>query len=293
MKQRSGLGKGLSSLISTEGFQATPGSIKEIPIGSIVVNQQQPRKYFDEELLVELASSMAEVGLLQPIIVRPVENGLFELIAGERRVRAAKRLGWQTILSIIQEASNQESLERALIENLQRANLNPIEEAHAYLQLCEQFNLTHDEVALKVGKSRAAVSNAIRLLQLPESIQRLVYENKLSSGHARALLSLTDRTLQENLAQRCVNEEISVRKLEDIVREIVNAHSEEKATDNLARTPKSSNERKPTGFLELESLLSDRLNTVVHVQHSGKKGKLVIEFADIDDLERIYRLMFS
>jgi ParB family chromosome partitioning protein len=296
VKQRSGLGRGLSSLISAESYQPVKGEAQDIPLSSIRANRMQPRQYFDEAALIELADSMAQLGLLQPILVRPVEGGEFELIAGERRLRAARRLGWQTITAIVQDAGDKDSLERAIVENVQRMDLNPIEEARAYLELSQRFGLTHEAIAARVGKSRTAVSNSMRLLQLPENIQRMVSEGKLSAGHARALLSVPDRTLQEELANKCVTEQLSVRSLEDIVRQFVEPdRAETELTDIKAdnNSEKYSQQKsKPAGFIELEALLSERLNTVVRVEKGEKKGKVIIEFADIDDLERIYRLMF-
>ena len=220
MARRGGLGKGLGALIPPGGEEGVDaGGLDELPISSIEPNRYQPRDHFDEEALGSLADSIREVGVLQPILVRPAGDGRYELIAGERRWRAARRVGLQTIPALVRETDDSTALEHALVENLHRDNLNPLEEAAAYQQLIEDFNLTHDEVAGRVGRSRASISNTLRLLQLPPSIQRSVQEKKLSMGHARALLGSPDRAFQEELAKRIVDEDLSVRATEDAVRE--------------------------------------------------------------------------
>lgn len=293
MARRSGLGRGLGALIPTEVANEGSSALLELPVGAINGNTFQPRKHFDEETLASLTASVRELGVLQPILVRPkADDGTYELIAGERRWRAAKRAGLQTIPAIVRTATDVSSLEQALVENLHRQDLNALEEAAAYQQLIEDFHLTHDEVATRVGKSRSAVSNALRLFQLPPTIQRLVAEAQLSAGHARALLGTPDRGFQESLAKKAVQEGLSVRDVEDAVRQ------RGELAGQLGGTPTGSSARPPTGkalrppgLLELEDLLSGYLDTSVKVEMSAKKGRLVIDFATLEDLERIYRAM--
>src|SRR5215471_5045130 len=216
MARPGGLGKGLGALIPT-GTVEVGASLQEIPISTIRANPQQPRQHFDEETLAALAESIREVGVLQPVLVREHGDG-FELIAGERRWRAARRVGLQTIPAIVRSADDAGMLQQSIVENVQREELNPLEEAAAYQQLIEDFELTHDEVASRVGKSRATVTNMLRLLQLPPAIQRYVKDGSLRMGHARALLGTPDRAFQEQLAKRAVAEDLSVREVEDAVR---------------------------------------------------------------------------
>ncbi len=298
MARRSGLGRGLGALIPTEVVADRSSSLAEIPINAIDPNPHQPRSQFDEELLASLAASIRELGVLQPVLVRPADGGRYELIAGERRWRAAKRVGLQTIPALIRTVADQGSLEHALVENLHRQDLNPLEEAAAYQQLIEDFGLTHDEVASRVGKSRAAVSNTLRLFQLPPSIQRLVMDGKLSAGHARALLGTPDRAFQEALARRAVSEDLPVRAVEEAVRarnELGAAIGGAGGTDAAAAGPgrRSSPTERPAAVLELEHLLSDHLDTRVKIELSGRKSRVLVEFADLDDLERIYRKLTS
>ena len=293
MARRGGLGKGLGALIPTEGREGVgeQAGLEEIPIAAIRPNRFQPRDHFDEEALGALADSIREVGVLQPVLVRPLDpdGEQFELIAGERRWRAARRVGLQTIPALVRETDDAAALEHALVENLHRDDLNPIEEAAAYQQLIEDFGLTHDEVAARVGRSRASVSNTLRLLQLPPSIQRLVQDGKLSMGHARALLGSPDRTYQEVLAKRAVDEELSVRALEEIVRE----HQGDSAPPAAEEPPSDIARRRlrPPGLAELEELLGDHLETRVKISMGSARGKVVVEFSTLEDLERIYRLM--
>jgi ParB family chromosome partitioning protein len=290
--RRGGLGKGLGALIPPGGEEGVDaGGLEELPIASIEPNRYQPRDYFDEEALGSLADSIREVGVLQPILVRPAGEGRFELIAGERRWRAARRVGLQTIPALVRETDDSTALEHALVENLHRDNLNPLEEAGAYQQLIEDFNLTHDEVAGRVGRSRASISNTLRLLQLPPSIQRAVQEKKLSMGHARALLGSPDRAFQEALAKRVVEEDLSVRATEDAVREH-QAGPEPEIDSGAGETNNVARRRlRPPGLLELEELLGDHLDTRVKISMGSSRGKVVVEFSTLEDLERIYRLM--
>jgi ParB family chromosome partitioning protein len=289
--RRSGLGKGLGALIPPEATGITTAVYREIPVANITPNTYQPRAHFDEETLASLAASIRAVGVLQPVLVRETGTGSFELIAGERRWRAARRAGLQTVPAVVRTADNAGSLEQALIENLHREDLNPLEEGAAYQQLIEDFQLTHEEVAARVGKSRAAVSNALRLFQLPPDIQRLVAEGQLSGGHARALLGTPDRAFQETLARRVVAEGLSVRAVEEAVRtraELAAATAPPDATTVARGRPRRL---RPPGLLELEELLSAHLETRVKVDMGAAKGRMLVEFADLEDLERIYRAM--
>jgi ParB family chromosome partitioning protein len=262
-----------------------------VPVGSVVPNTYQPRKHFDEESLASLAASVRELGVLQPILVRANDDGTYELIAGERRWRAAKRAGLQTVPAVVRTATDVSSLEQALVENLHRDDLNALEEAAAYQQLIEDFNLTHDEVATRVGKSRSAVSNALRLFQLPPTIQRMVAEGHLSAGHARALLGTPDRGFQESLAKRTLAESLSVRDVEEAVRERNELAGQLASGGQGTARPPAGRQLRPPGLLELEDLLATYLDTRVKVEMGTKKGKIMIEFATLEDLERIYRAM--
>jgi len=267
-------------------------ALLELPLSSIEPNARQPREHFEEEALVALTDSIRELGVLQPVLVRPVGDERYELIAGERRWRAAKRAGLPVIPALVREVEESGALERALVENVQRQDLNPLEEAAAYQQLIEDFGLTHEDVARRIGKSRSAISNALRLLQLPPTIQALVVNGQLSAGHARALLGTPDRAYQEALARRAVSESLSVRDVEEAVR----ARGEESAPTTATPDPSpasSSRRLRPPGLLELEELLSERLDTRVKVSMGAKRGKVVIDFATLEDLERIYRAMTS
>jgi ParB family chromosome partitioning protein len=275
--------------------------LAEIPVTAIEPNPAQPRTHFDEEMLASLAASIREVGVLQPILVRPLDGGRYQLVAGERRWRAAKRVGLQTVPALIRTVPDESSLEHALVENLHRQDLNPLEEAAAYQQLVEGFGLTHDEVAARVGRSRAAVSNTLRLFQLPPAIQRMVMDGAISAGHARALLGTPDRAFQEQLARRAVNEQLSVRAVEDAVRERNELAGASGPLPQLAsgRAPTAVRPRvsSPTedsaAVHALEELLSEFLDTRVRIELGARKSRLTVEFADLDDLERIYRRMIS
>ena len=286
MARKSGLGKGLGALIPPERSFSQPGMLQELPVGDIEPSPHQPRVHFDEDTLVALAASVKEVGILQPVLVRPLPTGRFELVAGERRWRAAKRAGLATIPALVRQTEDLHAVEQALIENLHRQDLTALEEASAYQQLVEDFGLTHDEIANRVGKSRSAVTNTLRLLKLPPSIQQLVASGRLSAGHARALLGTPDRAFQESLATRAVRDQLTVRDVEDAVRQRVEL--ETAATANTPRALRPSRLR-PPGLLELEELLSSYLDTRVRVDMGSKRGKVIIDFATLEDLERIYR----
>lgn len=293
MGRRSGLGKGLDALIPSTAPDPEPaqGELREIPVSAVRPNRYQPRNVFDDDALAELANSIRELGVLQPILVREVDDG-FELIAGERRWRAAQVAGLERVPALVRQVEHQASLEQALVENLQREDLNPVEEALAYRQLVDEFGLSHDEVAQRVGRSRSAVSNTVRLLQLPPEVLELLVSRQLGAGHARALLPLPEAE-QVVLARRVADEGWSVRRVEEEVK----AREEALAAPAPETEPEPVQPRRlverPAALLELEHLLSDHLDTRVHVQLSGRRGKVLIEFAGIEDLERIYRAMVS
>jgi ParB family chromosome partitioning protein len=300
MARRSGLGKGLGALIPTEvsGFRGS--ALREVPISSIRPNTLQPRTHFDEEAMSALAASIREVGVLQPVLVKQLRGGTdeYELIAGERRWRAARRAGLQTIPALVREVSaDASSLEQALVENLHREDLGPLEEAAAYQQLIDDFGHTHEEVATRIGKSRATVTNTLRLLQLPAGVQRALADGSISAGHGRALLGTPDRTLQESLVGRIVAEGLTVRQVEDAVKDAERGDvGVEAAPPSVDGTTKGSTSATPRrlpepGLLELEELLSTYLNTRVKVELRNRRGRVVVEFATLEDLERIYRTM--
>lgn len=299
-KQRQGgLGRGLGSLIPSDA-QQVEGPLRDIPVGDIVPNTFQPRSTFDEEALVALTNSIRELGVLQPILVRAIDDGQFELIAGERRWRSAKRAGLDRIPAIVRDVDDETSLAHAIVENVQRAELNAIEEAAAFQQLIDDFDLTQEEVATRVGRSRPAIANALRLLQLPTDVQRHIIEGRLSAGHGRVLVVLDDEQ-RAGLVQRALDEGLSVRALESLARgDQADESSEEEAASAPAGDAPSRGagggstevgQTKPPALLELEELLGDRFDTKVGIALGAKRGKITIDFADIDDLERIYALM--
>ena len=283
MARKGGLGKGLGALIppgAAEGLGA--GGYQELPVSTIRPNRYQPREHFGEEQLSALADSIREVGVLQPVLVRPADDG-YELIAGERRWRAARRAGLQAIPALIKTTDDASALEHALVENVHRTDLNALEEAAAYQQLIEDFRLTHEQVAARVGRSRVAITNTLRLLQLPPAIQKMIQDDTLKGGHARALLGTPDRSFQEQLARRVVNEGLSVRAVEDAVR----AH-----VGDAKRAPSAApGQLRPPGLLELEELLGDYLETRVKITVGGKQGRITVDFADLEDLERLCRVV--
>jgi ParB family chromosome partitioning protein len=288
MARRSGLGRGLGALIpEDEGVEGS--SLREVPIGTIEPNPYQPRVHFDEETLSALAESIDELGVLQPVLVRPLDDGTYQLIAGERRWRAAQRAGLEEMPVIVRAIEDITSLEQALVENLHRQDLNPLEEAAAYQQLIEDFGLTQENLASRVGRSRSAVANTLRLLQLPPAIQSHLIDGTLSAGHARALLSVDDPDRRDELARLAVADELSVRRLEELARSIV-----DDVTDaEPAATPDEPGHTRPAALLELEELLADHLDTKVSVVMGAKRGRLIVQFADLDDLERLYKLILS
>jgi ParB family chromosome partitioning protein len=288
--RKGGLGRGLDALIPQS---VIPTEIKtssgvvtanrdEIELSNISANPKQPRTNFDEDQLTELALSIKEVGLLQPPVVRSLGNGKYQLIMGERRFRAAKLAGLKTIPVIIRQTSDDQLLREAIVENIHRSQLNPLEEAAAYQQLLNDFNYTHDELAVKLSKSRPVITNTMRLLNLPVSVQRRVAAAVISAGHARALLSLTDEKEIENLANRIVSEGLTVRAVEEIV-----ASGGAKVKAGSVRSGKILAPK----LKQISDDLADHLDTRVSVELGKKKGKIVIEFATIEDLERISKVI--
>jgi ParB family chromosome partitioning protein len=309
-QQRRGLGKGLGALIP-ETPRATPGAgsgydaqfpaagsdqpdvvlneiagayFDEIPVDSIAANSRQPRRSFDEDALDELAASITEVGLLQPVVVRNIGDGRYELVMGERRWRASRRAGLMRIPAIVRETPDTDMLRDALLENLHRQQLDPLEEAAAYQQLLDDFGATHEQLAQKIGRSRPHISNTLRLLNLPPAVQKRVAAGVLSAGHARALLGLDNTQAQERLAQRIVAEGLSVRAVEEIV--ALGDDTPEKPSRNPAA-------KRPVApaLRNLADRLSDVFDTRVRVELGRNKGKIVVEFGSIDDLERIVKTM--
>jgi ParB family transcriptional regulator, chromosome partitioning protein len=283
--RKGGLGRGLDSLIPTA--ITTPSGVTvadrdEVDINLILPNPRQPREIFDTDQLNELAASIKEVGLLQPPVVRRTEHGQYELIMGERRLRASKLAGLKTIPVIIRQTPDNELLREALLENIHRSQLNPLEEGAAYQNLLNDFGYTHDELAAKIGKSRPAITNTLRLMNLPPSVQRRVAAGTISAGHARALLSLTDGEEIERLANRIVAEGLSVRATEEIVATEGGKAPRAKAARSKVLSP---------ALKEIADDLADTLDTRVTVEMGKQKGKITIEFATMEDLHRIADLI--
>ncbi|MDK1025859.1 MAG: ParB/RepB/Spo0J family partition protein [Actinomycetota bacterium] len=278
--RKTGLGRGLEALIP----QRPIAGYAEIAVDTIGPNPNQPRSGFDQDSIDSLAASIVAVGLLQPIVVRPEGEG-YVLVAGERRLRAVKQVGLASIAAVIRsESDDGTNLTEALVENLQREDLNALEEAAAYKHLLEDFGITHDEIALKVGKSRSAVTNTLRLLQLPAPIQRMLIEGDLSQGHARALLGSDDEAYAVHIAQRSVAEGWTVRRVEEAIRL--------RASQGQTNSVRSKKIR-PAAIIELEEKLQDRLGTKVRIDYRGRGGKITIKYTSPEDLERIYRHLFE
>lgn len=298
-RRTGGLGRGLGALIPTgpadepgaDGAapQAVAGArFAELPLDRISPNPLQPRSHFDPEALAELVTSIREVGLLQPVVVREIDpddgGPRYELVMGERRWRASQEAGTGTIPAIVRDTSDDDMLRDALLENLHRQQLNPLEEAAAYQQLLHEFGATHEELALRIGRSRPQISNTIRLLQLPAAVQRRVAAGVLSAGHARAILGLATPEAQETMAARVVAEGMSVRSVEEAVQLA--------QSDPDPAAPRTKNRRPvPQGLVELADRLSDRFETRVKVDMGRAKGKVTIEFATLDDLHRIVAMI--
>ena len=288
MARRSGLGRGLGALIPIDQ-DMTESVFQDIDIVQIVPNPYQPRSRFDEETLAGLAASIAEIGVIQPILVRKITEG-YEIIAGERRWRAAQRAGLRSIPALVRSADDKGTLEAAVVENVHRQDLNALEEAAAYRQLIDDFGLTQEDVAARVGRSRSAVANTVRLLNLSPSVQRLVVEGQLSAGHGRALLALVDESVRQALAEEIVRENLTVREAERRVADS-QAISEEVSPNESGDDHERATDEVQAGILELEELLSSRLDTRVAVQLGKSRGKITIQFSGLADLERIYHLI--
>ena len=285
MARRGGLGTNLDALIPTSltvGDKEV-GQQNEVAISAISPNPRQPRTHFDPVALEELIASIKEIGILQPPVVRQTTPGKYELIMGERRFRAAKAAGLKTIPVIIRQTPDNELLREALIENIHRSQLNALEEAAAYSQLLTDFNCTHDELAQKLGRSRPLISNTIRLMNLPTSVQQKLASGVLSAGHARALLGLSDAGAIEKLASRIVTEGLSVRATEEII-------SSGAPKGQSAKKPKQTKSASPE-LQEIAERIGDALDTRVSIQGSAKKGTIVIEFAGAEDLKRITKAL--
>jgi ParB family chromosome partitioning protein len=280
-----GLGRGLSALIAT-GESVGGLKFEELPVSAIRPNSRQPRTSFPEAGIRELAASIKEVGILQPLVVRPTPGG-FELIAGERRLRAAKEAGMERVPVLIRQAGDDESIELALVENLQRENLGPLETAAAYQALMDGFGLTRERLARRLGKSRAAVTNTLRLVHLPEKIQALLGDGKLSEGHARALLGLETEEQMTRLAQRVVDEKLSVRKTEELVREMLGTPRE-----SSNAVPQRSNAT-PDEFHQASRLMREALELPVRVKGLKRGGKVEIRFRQTEELQALVSLLTS
>jgi ParB family chromosome partitioning protein len=282
MSKRGGLGRGLSALIPGATDEATSGLL-EVPVGAVEPNPKQPRTHFEDEALDALAASIREVGVLQPIIVRRSGNA-YELIAGERRLRAARRAGLATVPAVVRDSEDSETLREALIENIHRQDLGPIELAEAFRQLLEDLGLKQEELADRVGVSRSHIANTLRLLQCTPEVQQLLADGKLQAGHARALLGMPDGEAQNTLALRAVAQELTVRQVEDLVRAFIDGPAPRvlEAKEKGGRAPGTDD-----SLAEVEEILSEQLATRVTIHMSKKRGQVVIEFGSADDLERI------
>ncbi len=283
MTKRGGLGRGLSALIPGAAEESTGSGLLEVPVNAVQPNPRQPRTIFEDEALDALALSIQEVGVLQPIVVRKTSSG-FELIAGERRLRAAKKAGLATIPAVLRDSDDAESLREALIENIHREDLNPIELAEAFRELLEELGLKQETLAERLGMSRSHIANTIRLLQLPSEVQQLLATGKMQAGHGRALLSLGEAEAQRTLAVRIAAEELTVRDVEELVRNYL----EHPAGVSAPKTElHAAPEPRANPLAEVEEILSEQLATRVSIQMGRKRGKVVIEFGSADDLDRI------
>ncbi|MBP1890802.1 ParB family chromosome partitioning protein [Clostridium moniliforme] len=282
MSKKFGLGKGLGALIPDEvETKEKSSSTTLIPLNSIVNNSDQPRKFFDSDNIAELAESIKNHGIIQPLILKK-DGNKYVIIAGERRWRAAKMLSLKEVPAIIMELSDKEILEISLIENIQRQDLNPIEEALAYRKLIDDFNLTQQELSKRIGKSRVAITNTMRLINLDERVQQYLIESVISEGHGRALLGVEDKDLQYDLAQKIIDEKLSVRELERLIKLLF----KEKDNDN-----KKKNEEINPYVKDVQNRLQDYFGTKVNINSKNKKGKIEIEYYSEDDLNRILELI--
>jgi ParB family chromosome partitioning protein len=285
MSKRGGLGRGLSAWIpgAPEAGEAS-GGLMEVPVNAVAPNPKQPRTRFDDETIAALAASIREVGILQPLVVRKAGDGRYELIAGERRLRAAKAAGMASVPIVLRESEDADLLREALIENIHREDLNPIEQAEAFKALLGELGLKQEELADRVGVSRSHIANTIRLLALPLDVQQLLADDKITAGHARAVLSLGDKDAMSSLATRVAAEDLSVRQTEEVVRRFLEAPRE---TAEKRRVAEAITEQPDANLAEVEEILSEQLATRVSIQMGAKRGKVVIEFGSPDDLERI------
>jgi ParB family transcriptional regulator, chromosome partitioning protein len=283
MSKRGGLGRGLSALIpGAETAEEAGSGFLEVPLNTIAPNPKQPRTHFDDEALAGLATSIREVGILQPLVVRRTSDGHYELIAGERRLRAARAAGLPVVPVVLRDSGDDAMLRDALIENIHREDLNPIEQAEAFKALLGELGLKQEELADRVGVSRSHIANTIRLLALPLDVQQLLTDDKITAGHARALLSLGDKEAMGSLALRIAAQDLSVRQTEEAVRRFVEA-----PTDAHPAQAKKEEAPADPSLAEVEEILSEQLATRVSIQMGSKRGKVVIEFGSADDLERI------
>ena len=278
MAQRKALGRGLNALLGTPDLETD--QLREIDSDRIIPNSHQPRKNFDEDALNELANSIREHGIVQPIVVRPLDDGFFELIAGERRWRASQRAGLARLPAVVREAGDDSALELALIENLQREDLNPMEEAQAYERLITDFGLTQEEVARRVGKNRATIANMLRLLRLPPEVQQWLRENRLTTGHAKALLSLSDLDAILDSAKKIIQGNYSVRQAETLVARYANS--------TLKDDPAGGRGAVDPNVKAAIHALEQSLGTKVTVQESGGKGKIELHFYSFEEMNRLY-----
>lgn len=278
------MGRGLESLIPSP-VPASQEGFAQVAVDEIHPNPDQPRSRFDDDALEELAASMKEVGVLQPVVVETAANG-YTLVTGERRWRAAKRAGLARIPAVIRDSSGGHTLVEALVENVQRMDLTPLEEARAYQQLLEEYGMSQEDVARRVGKSRPAISNTVRLLQLPDEIQQMVEDGDLSAGHARTLVGMEDSKYAIHLANKAVAEGWSVRQIEEAVR----IRKDMEPGERNAKNPGVRTLR-PVEIIELEKRLADRLGVRVNINYRNQKGKVEIRFASVEELERVYRVL--
>jgi len=283
---KKGLGKGLGALISSAGEEKVDSGVIEVKINDIEPNTNQPRKYFDTEKLEQLAESIRKHGGVQPIIVRR-ENGTYRIVAGERRWRAARLAGLTTIPVIEKDLSNKQIMEIALIENIQREDLNPIEEAEAYHRLLNEFNMTQEELSNSIGKSRSAIANTIRLLGLPDKVKEKLIEGRITSGHARALLAIDNRELQEKLCDEIIDKNLTVRQVELLVKKKL---AELSGSENKRNKNEKINKEE---YLKIEENLQNIFGTKVKLINNNKKGKIMIEYYSEEELERLIELLGS
>lgn len=296
-----GLGRGLNALIpglAEENDELDISQIKEVELGKIVPNAGQPRKIFDNEGLKELAQSIQEHGLIQPLVVRPLKNGQYQIIVGERRWRACKHLGLRTVPVVVKDWDDQKTSEAALIENIQRRDLNPLEEAQAFRSLIEEYGITQENLAIKLGKSRTYITNSLRLLSLPNEVQGLLAENKITSGHAKAILGLESQAKQVAVALQVLADGLSVRKTEELVRlkNVPRGTSDQYdglKKSNTSRGASNNNKSNNLEIQDFEERLKELLKTQVKVRSQGTSGKIEIEYYTEDDLHRIFELLFS